>query len=146
MKTTRTLFSRARHSKPAGDRNGSVTVETAIVLPIVFTFMFSAVDCARLNMLRNSAQNAAYEGVRNAITPGAVAADATTAATKVMTAAGAKNYTITVSPTTITSTTNTVTVTITVPLKNNSWLSAVANTSKNLVRSCTLNVEKTRKS
>ena len=127
------------------ERSGSVTVETAIVLPILFMVMFASVDCARLNMLRNSAQNAAYEGARNAITPGATAADATTAATKVMSVIGVKNYTIAVSPTLILSSTNKVTVTITVPLKDNSWMASSARTTKNLIRSCTMSVEKTKR-
>src|SRR5690349_3344494 len=113
-----------RRGEQAHDRSGSVTVETAIVLPVLFAMMFAAVDCARLNMLRNSTQNAAYEGARNAITPGATAADATSAAKKVLDGVGVKNYTIAVSPTTILSSTTKVTVTITVPLKFNSWMAS----------------------
>ena len=137
---------KALKSNPRGDRTGSVTVETAIVLPILFTVMFAAVDCARLNMVRNTAQNAAYEGARNVITPGATANDATTVAQKVLNGVGIKNYTISVSPSTITTATDTVTVTITVPLKDNSWTAAASKTSKNLVRSCTMSIEKTRRS
>lgn len=134
-----------RRSDPSDARAGSVTVETAIVLPVLFAIMFASVDCARLNMLRNSAQNAAYEGARSAIVPGASAADAKSAANKVLNAVGVKNYTVAVSPTTITSTTDKVTVTITVPLMNNSWMASSAKTTKNLVRSCTMTIEKTRR-
>ncbi len=131
-------------SQSSPERSGSVTVETALALPILFMIMFGAVDCARLNMLRNSTQNAAYEGARSAIVPGGTAADATAAAQKVLTAVGIKNPTITVSPSTITSTTDKVTVTVTVPLKDNSWSAAAAKTTKNLVRTCTMSVERTR--
>jgi Flp pilus assembly protein TadG len=134
-----------RRPGPADARHGSVTVETAIVLPVLFAVMFAAIDCARLNMLRNSAQNAAYEGARNAITPGSTSTDARTAAQKVLNGVGIKNYTVTVSPSTITSSTDKVTVTITVPLKNNSWTAAAAKTTRNLVRSCTMTIEKTRR-
>lgn len=126
-------------------RSGSVTVETAIILPVVFAIMFAAVDCARLNMLRNSVQNAAYEGARSAITPGSTATDAKDAAKKVLNGIGVKSYTITVSPSTITTSTDKVTVTISVPLKSNSWTAAAAKTTKNLVRSCTMTIEKTRR-
>ena len=138
----------ARHTSNRRDtesRVGSVTVETAIVLPVLFMIMFGAIDCARLNMLRNSTENAAYEGCRSAIVPGATATDASNAAKKVLNGVGVKNYTVTVSPTNITTSTDTVTVTITVPLKNNSWTAAAAKTTKNLVRSCTMSVEKTRR-
>jgi Flp pilus assembly protein TadG len=141
MQAKRTSCRRKRADAPAG----SVTVETAIILPVVFAIMFAAVDCARLNMLRNSVQNAAYEGARNAITPGSTATDAKTAANKVLNGVGVKNYTVTVSPSTITTSTDKVTVTITVPLKDNSWTAAAAKTTKNLVRSCTMTIEKTRR-
>ncbi len=138
---------RQKQRKTAGDeRRGSVTVETAIVLPILFAIMFASVDCARLNMLRNSAQNAAYEGARNAIVPGATATNASAAANKVLSAVGVKNAIVTVSPSVITSETDTVTVTITVPLKDNSWMASSAKTTKNMVRTCTMSIEKTRRS
>ena len=133
------------HGDRADVRAGSVTVETAIVLPVVFAIMFAAVDCARLNMVRNSVQNAAYEGARNAITPGATSTEAKNAAKAILNGVGVKNYTITVSPSTITTSTDKVTVTITVPLKDNSWTAAAAKTTKNLVRSCTMTIEKTRR-
>ena len=134
------------HRRPSADtRSGSVTVETAIVLPVLFAMLFAAIDCAKLNMLRNSAQNAAYEGARKAIVPGATATDAKDAAKKVLGAISVKNYTISVNPSTITSATNTVTVTITIPLKDNSWIASSAKTTKNLVRSCKMSVEKTRR-
>src|SRR5215203_5049599 len=129
MQAKRTSSRRGR----AEARSGSVTVETAIVLPVVFAIMFGAVDCARLNMLRNSVQNAAYEGARNAITPGSTSTDAKNAANKVLNGVGVKNYTVTVSPSTILTSTASVTVTITVPLKDNSWMASSARTTKNLV-------------
>ncbi len=128
------------------NRAGGVAVETAVVLPVLFMMMFGAVDCARLNMVRNTAQNAAYEGARNAITPGATASDAATVAQKVLNGVGIKNYTVSVSPSTITTATDTVTVTITVPLKDNSWTAAASRTTRNMVRSCTMSVEKTKRS
>ena len=39
------------NTRGCGDRTGSVTVETAIVLPVLFMVMFASVDCARLNMI-----------------------------------------------------------------------------------------------
>ena len=131
--------------KHSTSRAGGVAVETAVVLPVLFMIMFGAVDCARLNMVRNTAQNAAYEGARNAITPGATANDAKTVAQKVLNGVGIKNYTVSVSPSTITTATDAVTVTITVPLKDNSWTAAASKTTRNMVRSCTMSVEKTKR-
>ncbi|QDT52047.1 TadE-like protein [Caulifigura coniformis] len=134
-----------RRLEPADARSGGVTVETAIVLPVLFAIMFAAVDCARLNMIRNSAQNAAYEGARNAIVPGGTAADAKNAARKVLSGVGVRNFTVTVSPSVISSTSTRVTVTITVPLKDNSWMASSAKTTRNLIRSCTMSIERTRR-
>jgi len=134
-----------RRSERADARSGGVTVETAIVLPVLFAIMFAAIDCARLNMIRNSAQNAAYEGARNAIVPGGTATDATSAAQRVLSGVGIRNFTITVSPSVITSASTKITVTITVPLKDNSWMASSAKTTRNLVRSCTMSIEKTRR-
>jgi Flp pilus assembly protein TadG len=134
-----------RRDDHADDRSASVAVETAIVLPVLFAIMFASVDCARLNMLRNSVQNAAYEGARNAIVPGGTSTDAKNAAKKVLDGVGVKNYTVTVSPDTIVNTTTSVTVTISVPLKDNSWMASSANTTKKLERSCKMSIEKTRR-
>ncbi|HVJ86844.1 MAG TPA: TadE family protein [Caulifigura sp.] len=132
--------------KHSANRAGGVAVETAVVLPVLFMIMFGAVDCARLNMVRNTAQNAAYEGARNAITPGATANHAKAVAQKVLNGVGIKNYTVSVSPATITTATDVVTVTVTVPLKDNSWTAAASKTTRNMVRSCTMSVEKTKRS
>lgn len=63
-----------RRSK--GERRGAVTVEFAMVVPLVFTLFFGSIEMCWLNMMRNTIGNAAYEAARRAAIPGGDAAAA----------------------------------------------------------------------
>lgn len=123
-------------------RRGATTVEVALVFPIFMFILLMSVEAARLNTLRNTIENAAYEGARRGIVPGAVVADVQATAAAVMNTVGAKNVSITTTPSTITDSTATLTVTIDVPLSSNSWIGRT--TSKHMIRSCTLSRERTK--
>jgi len=118
-----------------------MTVEFALVAPLAFFITFSAVEFARLNMLVNSMENAAYEAARRGIIPGATTANCRAEATAMLQAVGAVNATVTVTPATITTTTPSVTVAISVPLNDNAWVLPRFTKNAVLVRSCTLNRE-----
>ena len=77
---------------------------------------------SRVNMIRQSVENAVYEGSRRGIVPGATAADCRTAAQNVLNTVMARNATINVTPTVITQDTPQVTVAVVVPVNNNSWV------------------------
>ncbi|MBX3445048.1 MAG: pilus assembly protein [Planctomyces sp.] len=127
------------------DRSGTVTVELALALPILLMVLFAAVDFARLNVLRNSAENAAYEGARRGILPGATAAQVIDAAQQSLRAVGAVNTQITVTPAVLTSSTQQVTVAVRIPLADNAWTANAARTTKDLVKSCTMSRERTQR-
>jgi Flp pilus assembly protein TadG len=120
-----------------------VTVEFALVAPLLFLVVCGAVEFARLNMLVNSMENAAYEGARQGIVPGATADGVRAEAQLVLDAVGARNADVSVSPTVITSSTSEVTVTIRLPLNDNAWVSPVFTADADLERSCTLRREST---
>lgn len=124
-------------------RRGALTVEFALVAPLVFFIVFGAVEFARLNMLVNSMENAAYEGARRGIVPGATVAAVRAQSQQILQAVGAVNATITVSPGVITNQTPNVTVTITLPLNDNAWVTPRFTKNAILSRSCTLNRETT---
>ncbi len=66
-----------RRQRRQGDsRLGVSTVEFAIVANILFIMILTCMEFARMNMVRNLAQDAAYFGARHAIVPGATAAEA----------------------------------------------------------------------
>jgi Flp pilus assembly protein TadG len=124
-------------------RRGVVTVEFAIVFPLVLMVVFGSVEFARLNMLVNSIENAAYEGARRGIVPGATAANSEAEAAQLLQAVGAVNATVTVAPAVITPLTSEVTVTVTLPLNDNAWVTPRFTKGRSIVRSCTLSRERT---
>lgn len=103
-------------AKPSRKRIGALTVEFALSAPVLFLFTFSGVEFARVNMIRNSIENAAYEGARTGIIPGATAADCEAAAQDVLDAIQLAQSTITVAPAVIQPDSPTVSVTIGVPI------------------------------
>ena len=54
-------------------RKGTTTVEVALTAPLLFLMFFAGIEFSRANMLRNVAENAALEGARVGILPGATA-------------------------------------------------------------------------
>ena len=72
-----------------------------------------------MNVMRHTADNAAYEAARTAIVPGATAAEALAKANSLLNVVGARKAKVTITPATITSTTTAVTVAIDVPMASN---------------------------
>ena len=132
-----------RHPVRSAARRGAVTVEFALVAPLVFFIVFAAIEFARLNMLVNSMENACYEAARRGIIPGATVANVEAEANQILQAVGAVNSTVTVTPAVITNQTPEITVAISIPLNDNAWVTP--NFTKNAVvsRSCTLTREVT---
>jgi Flp pilus assembly protein TadG len=123
-------------------RRAAVTVETAVVFPVVVLFFFAQFEIVRLNNIRNSVYMAAYDGARAGIVPGATAGDATNAAQYILNSVSAINSTITVSPSTITDTTEDITVTVSVPLDDNAWTTPLYAPGKVLTATVKLKREK----
>jgi Flp pilus assembly protein TadG len=123
-------------------RWGVVTVEFAICVPILFFMFFAALEFSRVNMIRQSVENAVYEGSRRGIVPGATAADCRTAAQNVLNTVMARNATINVTPTVITSDTPQVTVAVVVPVDSNSWVTPLFFAGKSVSNSMTLRRER----
>jgi Flp pilus assembly protein TadG len=99
-----------------------VLVEFALCAPILFFFFFTAFEFSRVNMIRQSIENAAYEGSRRGIVPGATAEDCKAAARVVLNSISARVATVNVTPTVIEPDTEEVTVSIDVPINENSWV------------------------
>ncbi len=56
-------------------RSGASAVEFALCAPLLFLLVFAAWEFSRANMILNTMENAAYEGCRRGIVPGASAND-----------------------------------------------------------------------
>lgn len=103
-------------------RRGSVLVEVAITVPILFAFFGFLWEFSRAEMIRNSVSTACYEGARQGIIEGGSATSAEDAAQGVLDAVGIRNATITVTPATIIPETESVRINISVPLDDNSFV------------------------
>jgi Flp pilus assembly protein TadG len=108
---------------PPARRLGVTTVEFAICAPILFLFTFASLEFSRMNMLRQTVENAVYEGCRRGIVPGATADDVENATQAVLNTVSARAALIEVSPSVITEDTTNVTVSIEVPINSNTWVS-----------------------
>jgi Flp pilus assembly protein TadG len=129
--------------KPARNspRRGVAALEFAVVAIPFFFFMFACIEFGRMNTVRQTVNNAAYEGARTCVVPNAKAAEGIAAAQSVLDAVGIRNASITVTPSTIASTTTDVTVKVTAPLGSNLWVTPVFLGSTTVASSCSLKVD-----
>jgi hypothetical protein len=105
-------------NKPTS-RRGATAVEFALAAPIFFLFLLAAFEFGWLNVIRHTADNAAYEAARTAMVPGATVDEAKTKANNLLGIVGARSAQITVTPPTITPETKAVTVAIDIPMDQN---------------------------
>ncbi len=119
-------------------RRGTVLVEFALTIPLVFLFVFAALEFSRFNMLRHSVAQAAYEGARRGIVPGATADDVRAAALAVCDIVGGREAYVAVSPPVITPTTPSLNVTVTMPLNRNGWVVPRFIDAESLTQSITM--------
>lgn len=85
--------------RPSGvDRWGASLVEFAIVSNLLLITILTCMEFARMNMVRNLAQDAAYFAARHAIVPGATSAEAVAEGERIMGSLLSNGYTIHVAP------------------------------------------------
>jgi Flp pilus assembly protein TadG len=123
-------------------RRGASAVEFALVAPILFTFLFAAIEFSRANMLVHTCKIAATEGARRGIVPGASAQKCREAAQEELDVLGIDDSKIDVQPADITKGTSDVTVTVTAPFEGrNGYVFARFFIGKRAVSSVTLRRE-----
>jgi Flp pilus assembly protein TadG len=103
---------------------------------------FGSIEFSRVNMLRHSVAEAAYEGARRGIVPGATATEVQSQSAAVLDSVKARSYTIAVSPTTLAADTPEVTVSVSLPLDQNSWVGGLYFGGKTMTKSFTMRREK----
>lgn len=123
-------------------RRGAAAVEFAITAPIFFLFILAAFEFGWLNVMRHTADNAAYEAARAAMVPGGTVADATAKANSLLNIVGARGATITVTPNPVTTTTTEVTVSIDLPMSRNGLIVPKFTNSTVLHSESTLRTER----
>ncbi len=127
----------------AKNRRGVTAVEFALVAPIFFLLLLVSFEFSRLNVIRHTADNAAYEAARIAMVPGATAAEAVNEANRIMNIVGARGATVTVNPATLGPNTTQITVTVDVPLGQNGWITPRFTSGQIMRAASTLKAERT---
>ncbi|MEM6330541.1 MAG: TadE family protein [Planctomycetota bacterium] len=141
--TTRTSTRRANtRCYGRGARAGATAVEFAIVAPVFFTVVFAMFEFSRVNVLRHTADNAAYEAARVAMVPGATAGDAVAEANRLMGVVGARGVRVAVDPPSLGPATRQVTVSVEVPMSENSLVVSRFTNNATLRSESTLRTER----
>jgi Flp pilus assembly protein TadG len=124
-----------RHGRVV-DRRGAAAVEFAMTVPILFLLLFSAVEISRMNMVWQSANNAAYEAARSCVVPGATATEGRNAGLAVLQNCGVSGGSVTISPSTILNDTPDVTATVSIPFNSNTWIKPFYSKNKSVQVTC----------
>ncbi|MEZ6126074.1 MAG: TadE/TadG family type IV pilus assembly protein [Planctomycetaceae bacterium] len=141
MKSRPVKLSSHRNRRPSR-RRGATIVEFAFVAPVFFTLLFAAIEFASLSTIRNTCNNAAYEGARKLVIPGAVADTGKTEAERIMGIVGVDTLTVTVTPSVIDDTTTSVTVRVEVPYADNAMFVPIFTGNVTLTAEVTLKTER----
>lgn len=118
-------------------------VEFALTAPIFFLFLFASFEFGRLNVIRHTADHAAYEAARTAMVPGATANDAKSMATNLLKAVGTRGATVTVTPSVLGLNTDEVTVQIKIPMARNGLIVPRFTSATTISATSTLRTERT---
>ena len=118
-------------------RRGALTVEFAIVAPLIFLLFLGGLELTALNFARQTLGNASYEAARKMIIPGGTAAQAQSEGIRQMNLVGISSG---VSVTTAETQTS-VTVQVSVPAASVSWGLVRFSSGYVLKQSCTLTKE-----
>ena len=125
-------------------RRGAAIVEFAIVVPVFFMIVFAAIEFGRLNVVRHTADNAAYEAARAGIVPGATRADVEAKANELLAIVGTRNASVEVLPANLGAAADEITVRITVPTADNGWVVPKFTGNTILSSTATLRTERYR--
>lgn len=125
-------------------RRGATLVEFSIVAPLFFLILVASVEFSRVNVMRHSADHAAYEAARAAMVPGATAADAVDIANDVLRIVGARGANVEIFPPVIDETVGQITVNIDIPLDQNTFVFPKFTQSRSIAATSTLKTERVR--
>ena len=122
-------------------RNGALTVEVALCLPVLILLLFGAYELTRTSMILHATQSAAYEGARVGIVPGATPEKIAAAAGFVLRTMGVSNFEIETVPAVIERDTPQVEVIVRVPVSDNLSLPRLFVEDPTFEGTCTLSRE-----
>lgn len=111
-------------------------------LPIFLIFLMASLEFGWFNVIRHTADNAAYEAARIAMVPGATSAEATAKVDELLNILGVRAATVNVMPKTITNDTDEVTVEVSVPMNSNGLIIPRFTKNKTIIATATLKTER----
>jgi Flp pilus assembly protein TadG len=117
-------------------------VEFALTAPVFFLFLLAAFEFGWLNVIRHTADNAAYEAARTVMVPGATAAEARAKADGLLSIVGARGARVRVTPPVLTADTDEVTVAIDIPMNRNGLIVPRFTSNTTIRSSSTLRTER----
>jgi Flp pilus assembly protein TadG len=123
-------------------RRGVATVEFALCAPVFFLFVFAMFEFTWMNVIRHTADNAAYEAARVAMVPGATATEARDEANRILRAIGVRGAVVGVTPEVLRPETRHVQVSVTVPMDRNSLIAQRFTRGRTIDASSTLRTER----
>ena len=123
-------------------RSGATLVEFALVAPIFFLLLLASFEFSRLNVIRHTADNAAYEAARMIMVPGAKASEGIAEAERILGIVGARGTTVTVDPSELGPRATQVTVEVAVPMNSNGLIAPVFTGSAVVRSKSTLKAER----
>ena len=135
-------MTRLRRRQCRQERRGATAVEFAMIAPIFVIVVLASFELARLNVMRHTADNAAYEAARHAMVPGGTAAEAIAKANSVLNIVAARGAQINITPAVLTPDMDEITVTVEIPLDQNGWITPRFTGSRTLRATSTLKAER----
>ncbi|MEM7477199.1 MAG: TadE/TadG family type IV pilus assembly protein [Planctomycetota bacterium] len=134
---------RTRHRRHASSRCGASLVEFAFVVPVFVVILFSCLEFARLNMIRNLVQDAAYYSCRHCFVPGATEQEAIDEATRILDAMGTQGVSVTINDGNgLDENSDEITVRITVPIGDNALIVSQFTNEMEIVAETTMRTER----
>lgn len=147
-----------RNRRSSNARQGVTAVEFACIAPVFLWVIFTCFEFARLSMMRNLAQNAAYEASRYVMAEGAKVSDGIARAQEILARLGTQNAVVTINgsngvpgsngvvPNEITFQTESVSCRIEIPLSSNTIIfpASMLGTNKIVVSGMSLRTERYR--
>ncbi len=105
-------------------RRGATAVEFALIFPIILTFFVAAMAFTQAFMLRDTAQHAAYKGVRRGIVWNATTADVKAEVQNFLSQLGIREAVVTTEPSVIDNNVPTIRVNVSIPMNRNAWVAS----------------------
>lgn len=113
-----------RRQRRFDHRAGATAVEFALIFPIILTFFVASMAFTQAFMLRDTAQHAAYKGVRRGIVWNATTADVQAEVQGFLSQLGIRDAVITTEPAVIDNNVPTIRVNVSIPMNRNAWVAS----------------------